>query len=135
MKTRFLPLGLVAALLGCGSGCAKPDWIEQTLVTVDVTGTWVGSFGTGNASKDIRLELKQQGPKVEGAMRLVGSEVGGAPAVGSGRIEGGVTGDRFTFRRVYGRFTGEMLVNEDEMTGFADTGTRVPLSFRRVKQP
>jgi len=28
-----------------GSGCAKPDWIQQTLVTVDVTGTWVREGG------------------------------------------------------------------------------------------
>jgi hypothetical protein len=27
------------------SGCAKPDWVEQTLVTVDVTGTWVRTEG------------------------------------------------------------------------------------------
>ena len=27
------------------SGCAKPDWVEQTLVTVDVTGTCVRTEG------------------------------------------------------------------------------------------
>ena len=33
--------------LACGSGCARPDWIEQTLVTVDVTGTLAGGRGCG----------------------------------------------------------------------------------------
>jgi hypothetical protein len=31
---------ILMAVLACGSGCAKSDWIQQTLVTVDVTGTW-----------------------------------------------------------------------------------------------
>jgi len=29
---------ILVAVLAFGSGCAKPDWIQQTLVTVDVTG-------------------------------------------------------------------------------------------------
>ena len=29
---------LIVATLAFGSGCAKEDWIERTLVTVDVTG-------------------------------------------------------------------------------------------------
>ena len=37
---------ILVAVLAFGSGCAKPDWIEQTLVTVDVTGRWQGSTGT-----------------------------------------------------------------------------------------
>ena len=38
MTIRFIPLMVVAALLACVPGCAKPDWIQQTLVTADVTG-------------------------------------------------------------------------------------------------
>ena len=54
--TLVLAVGsLVAAMLA--SGCAKPDWIEQTLVTVDVTGTWVGSMGKGPGVVEVRLEL------------------------------------------------------------------------------
>jgi hypothetical protein len=30
---------LVVVALVFGSGCAKQDWIDRTLVTVDVTGT------------------------------------------------------------------------------------------------
>jgi hypothetical protein len=38
MVRRTIALALLATL-ALGSGCAKPDWIQQTLVTVDVTGT------------------------------------------------------------------------------------------------
>jgi hypothetical protein len=33
---------LVAAVLAVGSGCAKTDWIDRTLVTTDLTGIWTG---------------------------------------------------------------------------------------------
>ena len=33
---------LVATALVLGSGCVKQDWIDRTLVTVDVTGNWHG---------------------------------------------------------------------------------------------
>jgi hypothetical protein len=35
---------LIAATLAIGSGCARPDWIESTVVTVDLTGVWQGTF-------------------------------------------------------------------------------------------
>ena len=54
---------ILVAVLALGSGCAKPDWIDQTLMTVDVTGTWRDSGGT------IDLTLEQQGSKVTGSMR------------------------------------------------------------------
>ena len=31
---------LIAATLAVGFGCARSDWIDRTLVTVDVTGIW-----------------------------------------------------------------------------------------------
>jgi len=36
---------ILVTVLVFGSGCAKPDWIQQTLVTVDVTGTWLDTAG------------------------------------------------------------------------------------------
>src|SRR5262245_25332992 len=45
------PLVLVAAVLACSSGRAKPDWIRQTLVTVDVTGTWWVMVATSSSSR------------------------------------------------------------------------------------
>jgi hypothetical protein len=32
-------LGVIAAAVVFASGCAQKDWIDRTLVTVDVTGT------------------------------------------------------------------------------------------------
>ena len=38
-------LGVIAAALVFASGCAQTDWIDRTLVTVDVTGSWYGTIG------------------------------------------------------------------------------------------
>jgi|SRR5690349_16130044 len=60
----------VAGLLVSGIlGCTRPDWIQSTLVTVDVSGEWqgnvnrpAGAYGPGL----IYLSLRQSGPKVTG---------------------------------------------------------------------
>ena len=57
---------LIAAALAFGLGCASTDWIDRTLVTVDVTGVWEGSWSTGQGTGDVRLTLQQRGPKVTG---------------------------------------------------------------------
>ena len=71
---------LIAAVLLFSSGCTRPDWIESTLVTVDVTGVWQGtvSGGTraGGGGPNITLYLEQEGPKVKGRMEL---DLGGQP--------------------------------------------------------
>ena len=53
-----------AAVLLFTCGCVtRPDWIEATLVTVDVSGTWEGrSTSPGGAQRTATLEL-QEGPK------------------------------------------------------------------------
>ena len=48
-----VPAGLLAITLAFSVACARPDWIEQTLVTVDVSGEWRGTTtgtqgGAGN---------------------------------------------------------------------------------------
>ena len=102
-------------------------------MTVDVTGVWVGSIGSGgNLHADARLELEQKGSKVAGTLRVVGAERGLLSTVRSGPVEGNVAGDVFRFARTDGFVKTEMLVNLDEMTGYADVGTRVPVSFHRV---
>ena len=61
---------MVAGLLVSGIlGCTRPDWIQSTLVTVDVSGEWqgnisrpAGAYGPGLIS----LSLRQSGPKVTG---------------------------------------------------------------------
>ena len=110
-----LVIGVLALTV---SGCARPDWIEQTLVTVDVTGAWRGEFrqalgSSGGAA--IELTLQQSGPKVSGQVNF-------SPfRQFSGPIEGTVTGDMFRFRAQRTGVSGELQVNGDEMTGRAAT--------------
>ena len=83
---------ILVSALAFGSGCAKPDWIQQTLVTVDVTGTWQSVAGG-----IIRLELKQQGSRVTGSIEWQGGKSGGGNTEGA--IEGTVAGDVFRLTR------------------------------------
>jgi hypothetical protein len=46
---------ILMAILAFGSGCAKPDWIEQTLVTVDVTGRWTGKWSGAGGGGDFGI--------------------------------------------------------------------------------
>jgi hypothetical protein len=122
---------LVATLLVLGSGCAKPDWIERTLVTVDVTGTWFGlsevTAGTGRAS--LYLQLKQNGPRVTGSARVLAGQ--------QNLIEGVVSGDTFTFNQTGGNaIHGDLTVSGDKMTGEVRFGVLYParvLELRRVQ--
>jgi hypothetical protein len=123
---------LVVLALALGSGCARPDWIQQTLVTVDVTGAWVGSTMprlVGGSSYEVRLELEQEGAKVKGNMVFIGT-VGSTPPKGA--IEGSVAGDVFRFQQTTGSLVGEMTVSGDEMKGSMTIGTPLPTTLRRI---
>jgi hypothetical protein len=138
------PFLIVLALLSLG--CARRDWISETLTLVDVTGTWEGPFGFVGAygaklggEQTIRLILKQSGAKVKG-------EVQGLDGASMASIEGTVNGDVFSWQMI-GPFTkvgfernpairsysGETPVNGDEMQGVAN-GYFCPCTFvlRRV---
>jgi len=129
---------LMLAALICNSGCARSDWIERTLVTVDVTGTWSGTLrgpgGTGGVfpGGTLWFELEQQASTVKGSMRYVGSAHPELPST-SRLIDGTVAGDVFRFRQRDGTVERELTVSGDEMTGQASigVGTRA-LSLRRV---
>jgi hypothetical protein len=116
------PWVLVAALLALASGCARPDWIEHTLVTVDVTGRWTGNwFGPIGGGGPIGMTLQQNGPKATGNIELTGGEAHNW----SGPIAGTVEGDVLSFRIWDGRLRGEVIVAGDEMSG---TVTLTPIS-------
>jgi hypothetical protein len=98
---------LIAATLIFAAACAKTDWIDRTLVTVDVTGTWYG-YGTSSAggtsggmsaNVEIWLELEQEGSRVKGSYRQKPDQSSNV----SGPIEGTVSGDVFRYRLVRGR--------------------------------
>ena len=126
MKAAWVVIGVALVL---ASGCARsPDWIEQTLVTVDVTGVWRGAMTAGGAPFSWELTLQQVGAKVTGRLR---QEVNSSS---SGPIEGRVNGDTFHFRTSRGAM-GDLQVNGDEMTG---TGTGINGShatFNLHRQP
>jgi hypothetical protein len=116
-------------LLTISAACAKTDWIDRTLVTVDVTGVWTGgqTGGSGNPPllENVVLDLTQQGSTVKGSLRVSQRE--------SGPVEGSVAGDLFKFRSARGGLEGELTVNGDEMTGVTSSlGGRIRISFRRV---
>jgi len=124
-------LGVIAAAVVLASGCAKQDWIDRTLVTVDVTGTWHGTTtgpGTSVAesgTQELWLDLEQAGSKVKGTVRF-------KPDQGfsqSGPIEGTVSGDHFSYRLLRGSSGIELTVSGDEMTGLISGR---PIALRRV---
>jgi len=111
----------VATALVFGSCAGQQDWIDRTLVTVDVTGVWEGKqTGTGLSwARDIVLVLQQQGAKVTGEIRNLGT--GSATSAGSTPIQGTVNGDTLSLREVSGQTLRVVLqVNGDEMTGSGD---------------
>jgi hypothetical protein len=120
---------LMAAALVVGSGCAKQDWIDRTLVTENVTGTWSGSLsGVGTGSRELLLDLEQKGSTVKGSVLV-------SPAAGmmADVIDGTIAGDAFRFRDSRGRLEGNLTVSGDEMAGQVSfQGRTSQISFRRV---
>jgi hypothetical protein len=122
---------LIVAALAIGSGCVKTDWIDRTLVTVDVTGSWAGGEtgpGTSYMIGSVRLELDQQGPTVKGTFKTAIQGTRGGP------VEGTVTGDVLRFKQTNGNVEGELTVSGDEMTGYMDVPVagRRPVSLHRL---
>jgi hypothetical protein len=128
---RFI-VGLLAVVtLAFGSGCVQKDWIDRTLVTVDVTGTWEGTMEAlaGGGGGLIRLELHQEGSIVTGQMQ---SYARSGSIVPSGPIAGSLAGDVFRFRNARESLTAELAVDGDEMKGHAVSAWQFRVSLRRV---
>jgi hypothetical protein len=122
MALRILVVGLV-----CGSGCARSDWIDRTLVTVDVSGTWEGTASSGARWQ---FNLEQEGTRVRGSWQRLG-QVSGTNITTSGAVEGTVAGDVLTFS--HGSVTGEMRVSGEEMSGsLLGSGGNSPIALRRL---
>ena len=115
-------LGIIAVAFVLASGCAQQDWIDRTLVTVDVTGVWEGKStvtGGGVGVLDVVFILQQQGAKVTGQVKFPMAPAS-VPRVSTEgyQIEGKVSGDTFTLHEMSGpTLHGEFKVNGDEMTG------------------
>ena len=124
---------LLMTMLTVLAGCTKPDWIERTLVTVDVTGTWEG---TTNRGTTYQLGLEQSGPGVKGSLQRLGGGVRGGVythASGPGGLEGTVSGDAFTFKDSPLRVSGQLTVRGDEMSGEITDGLGTgTVTLRRI---
>src|SRR5262245_20092861 len=120
---------VIVAAFVFASGCAKQDWIDRTLVTVDVTGAWSGSLhGVGTGSRELLLDLSQKGSTVKGSVQ-VSPAAGMMPDV----IDGTIAGDAFRFRDSRGRLEGNLTVSGDEMAGQGSfQGSTSQISFRRT---
>jgi len=119
---------LILAILVFGSGCAKSDWIDRTLVTVDVTGT-LCRVGT----ESICLQLEQTGGTARGFIDFKGA--GGLPLgllPGHSPVEGQVTGDVLRFAQTSGPIRGELTVSGDEMSGDILFSSPLRVVLRRV---
>jgi hypothetical protein len=127
---RAVTLTLIITALVLGSGCAQKDWIDRTLVTVDVTGKWYGQL-QAIGSRAILFDLEQQGSTVKGALQL---GPGGNQPIESGLalVAGTVAGDVFRFRETRGSIEGELSVGGDEMAGRMSVGgPSWPISLTR----
>jgi hypothetical protein len=114
-------------------GCARGDWVSETLTLVDVTGTWEATFhfAPGAYERKMRWVLQQKGPKVRGEVQ----ELDGAPL---GSVEGLVNGEAFNWQVTAinvrwanaprSSYSGEGTVNSDELSGRAD-GWGCPCTF------
>ena len=121
-------LGVITVVFVLVSGCAQKDWIDRTLVTVDITGRWYGTIGgTGSSvgtSSEMWLDLQQAGSKVTGSVSSKPDAFGS-----SGPIEGSVSGDVFRYKMLRGSTYIDLTVSGDEMTGQTSGRT---MTLRRV---
>jgi hypothetical protein len=118
-----LVVGLIATLaFGCASSSPQPSPPTAALV-VDVTGSWSGLVVLSGNSYEIFYTLQQDGAKVTGSARISG--------LPSSALEGGVSGDKFTYGLHRGRCCAEFIVKGDEMAGRGVSGD--PIQLRRVK--
>jgi len=125
--TGWLAVVLFAlASAGCASG---DDWITRTQTLVNVTGRWDGTYearaSASNVTKQIRLTLWQNGPKVKGQGVLSTSEFS---------VDGAVEGEVFSGQIGPIRFDLTVTGNEmNEMTGRAEGSPLVCPGSCRVK--
>jgi hypothetical protein len=133
VKIAWATFAAAVRLFTCGF-VTRPDWIEATLMTVDVSGLWEGrSTSPGGAQRTAILELHQEWPKVTGTVSWVGFT-----RDGSGPLEGRVNGEvfHFTVRSAAGAWTGELTVGDDKMEGQITqiAGPAVRVLIRRVSR-
>ncbi len=126
MRTRFL---LIIGAMSLGFACAAPP--PPTQPSVDVSGTWVGTWaafqGSGGAGQ-MRGVFRQDGATVYGNFEI--NNPGADPPVSRTYVNGRVFGNQV---HLYAPSEGILVVEGDEMTG--DVQTIVSATIKLRKQP
>jgi hypothetical protein len=126
-KVRTFTRALLVLAIASTIACAQKDWIDRTLVTENVTGSWYGAMGGRDG---LWLTFKQEGSKVTGEFHTTGYLASWIST--EGPIEGTVAGDVLTFADRRGTFRAETRIDGDEMTGQILTNRPVRIILRRV---
>ena len=124
-----MPLVIFASLVvlatsGCATGPARTP-------SVDVTGRWKGTWSYSGGSGGIWLDLRQEGTKVSGELRMTGTAL-----QRNGPVEGSVAGNELTFARVetVDDVRGELSVSADTIQGFVVTSVKLQIAMRREQR-
>jgi hypothetical protein len=108
---------VVSALV---SGCASTEApVARRPPTVDVSGTWNGTWPSSFGGFPVTMILKQTQADVAGDIVVTGSSQ--HAVVASGALRGAVDGDRFSFSSPRGA-DAEVTVQGNEMKGYTRTG-------------
>ena len=122
-------------------GCARGDWISETMTLVDLTGTWEGSFrfdqgGQERQERTIRFVLQQKGQKVRGdAQAPDGNRLGTVQGLVNGEVfSWQLTGSLRPGRDSSATYHSVVTINNsDALSGRADgAGCPCPFLLRRV---
>jgi hypothetical protein len=120
--TLRLPIWVTGLLMLASMGCASSQSAASASPSVDVTGTWVGTYARGSLTGPFTLRLQQSGARVVGEANFPEA------SYLSGPVEGRVTGNELSYRALNGRSGGELMVNGNEMSGYSTaTGNRFQL--------
>jgi hypothetical protein len=108
----------ICMILLFAAGCARADWIENTLVTVDVTGVWSGTYASSaGTSGAVELVLKQVGANVTGTITMKGLGFGSIGLAENVAIQGVVNGDVIRFNATATLNNYDLVVNGEQMLG------------------
>ena len=122
---------VIGLLLLVSAGCASSQSAPSVPPSVEVTGTWAGTWNPGGPGTpgggDYILRLQQTGSAVRGEVTLPGY------ANFSGALEGRVAGNELSFRLLSGASGAELTVTGNEMSGYT-TATGARLSLRRRQE-
>ena len=122
MKHRWLLAIVFLALVGCSTGHGGAT---NAAPTIDVTGTWNGTYAANTGPMPLRLKLQQAKHEVTGEAAVSGD--GWTVAGYNGPLRGTVAGNTFSY--AYPGGGAELTADGSEMRGRTNAGH--PVLMRR----